>query len=478
MKKIIILMFLSLSFGAKAELNDLHFYSKKDFFDKVALEVTIEKDPSMLAELADIGYSYDLAPIHIAVIEENKEALYEIIKYKEYIDVKNKYDQTALMLALKNGLVDISKILIDSGASLNLIDLEGNTVNAYADVGNIDLSNLTKKEEKVINTTEKVEESKDFSSKEFKVIEENINQIVEMINKNVKKIEEISFNKNDYKGVIEKTNQEVENIKEKLIKQSTILLPIVKNNLDKIKLIDEQMLTIDKKATEIKEKILEIDNLNKKLIEKVKKIDELKEKIVEKNVKSEDQENSLNSIKNDIQNFEKTTNNNNNKLNLLENDDEILKIEPISNIIEEENENVAFLIIKENLMLILLIILSLFVLSYIILKGKFKKKDSEINNIETIIEEEKEVKEDNYLKNIKFKENKKEEKIDDNVVEDELNEILDDDPTEDDFDSIMEDEFDEILDDKDTEVDDYKGDELDSIMEDELNEIFNKKDDK
>lgn len=441
-KTILSTILLSFSLYSNAELNDLHFYSQNEHYNKVAMDSILENNPEYLLQLGKMGTKTDQAPIHIAVIDKNLPAIKEIIKYKEYVNVKNSNEQTALMLALKEGSEEIVKMLIEAGASVDDRDKEGNTVSAYAEVGNVDVSRFLKGSQKDVIKIQKQEYSIQSVDK-LKILEDNINDIIALIEKNESSINDIKSKKFESIEKFKEASLEINDIKEKLQKQAKILLPIVKNNLSTIKTINQQIKDINEKTIELKNSIKEIDELKNEIVIKLRVIDELKNSFEEskKDINKTNLEKELESI-NENKNVKK---NNEKKIdyNSIINDEEIMELKPINTIFDQDDSDSLLNKIQENIVLLVLFLIllsGLFGLLYI-----RKNKKEYVNNIDIIeSKEQNEEEKENVLDKIKIEENEYKE-IDDSdsfVVDEDFfsdkNELTNNEEENDvDFDSLI-----------------------------------------
>lgn len=291
MKKTIIALGLLLSASTYAEITNLHFYAQKEHFKEGIIESEISSDVLQLVELTPSKNGVKNAPIHVSVLDLNIDALKIFAKHKKYIDVKNSYDQTALMLSLKMGLKEYAKILIDGGASIESVDTQGNSVDAYANVGEINLSKLYKNRKRNIVSPEIEDEDEnvsDFSNEEIidseyyariDRVEENLIDIVNLIGQHDSVIENIKNSKVNVKDELEKANKDIITLKNNLNKQAKILIPIIRSNKNTINAIDKQMTIITEKAKALSDKIGDINNLREEVIKKLNDVKNIEDKL-------------------------------------------------------------------------------------------------------------------------------------------------------------------------------------------------------
>lgn len=68
--------------------------------------------------------------LHLAIIENKPQLAYHIISlypHPDYLDIRNKWSQSALHLACLTGQIELARYLIVSGSTIDLIDVNGDT---------------------------------------------------------------------------------------------------------------------------------------------------------------------------------------------------------------------------------------------------------------------------------------------------------------------------------------------------------------
>lgn len=403
MKKTVIALALGLSVSTSvlAELTNLHFYAQKEHFKEGIIEFEISSNKEQLKELAISQSGIKNAPIHIAVLEKNIDALKIFANHKEFIDVRNSNEQTALMLALKKGMRDYAKILINAGASIDAVDAQGNVVDAYAKVGGINLKKLYDARKRDIvnenveseNTSELQEDSVIDSEYYSRLdrLEENFVGVVDIIGKHDSVIKNIKDSKVNVKDELERATNDILNLKNNLNKQAKILIPIVKSNKYTIDAINKQIVIIDKKSAELSDKIESLNELKKEVMDRMEDI---------KNIEASLDETKKNLLKDELEQILES-NNAPKQAEIKESDllgddsdldSQLLEDTNLKIIMVEEEEPTTMEkvldVIKTNIMLISLIALLSILLIYILIKNKTKKEKAKKVKEKEVIESE------------------------------------------------------------------------------------------
>ena len=96
---------------------------------------------------------------HAVYVKCNEEVLQAIISHGTNINAKNKWNQTALVLAYHNGYINAIRMLLEAGADSKLTDAEGNTLLHHAVYGGTDAEVIQAIVDKGVNVDDQNKEN-------------------------------------------------------------------------------------------------------------------------------------------------------------------------------------------------------------------------------------------------------------------------------------------------------------------------------
>lgn len=129
---------------------------KQDMFNETPLYVAIINKKNRVLDcliknskkLKDIITIIGMTPLHLAVKVKNEKAVEELISQPIDVDMLDEEGQTAMLYAVKKGYTRIAKMLINKGANVNQIELDGGAslidwacFRGYVDMVNLLLDN-------------------------------------------------------------------------------------------------------------------------------------------------------------------------------------------------------------------------------------------------------------------------------------------------------------------------------------------------
>jgi ankyrin repeat protein len=388
MKKILLSVMISaLSSYVVADFNNLHAYATIDT-DGSLVQSEINRNPEQLAELNDTEPStVNDAPIHIAVKAQNLAVVKEMAKIKEYIDVKNSYGQTALMIALREGFSDIAAELRSAGASLDAIDSQGNKIDAYARVGNISIDELEnyRSSRDVISTNQgsrRSTETENVENNEYQErpmltlqqvnrideIEQTINSILDLLNEKDEAIEGLSNDSDYLLGELSTASADIESLKSNLQRQAQVLIPMVRENLQMINSINGQIRQMENLVEDLSNEESNVVEMSESIKESIQsEIDAIALKQIELEEKYAEMEELRERV-----NEQENTQSQRNTQPTVQTSSGFPDLPTVTNVPTFDEPSIIDQLMN-NLMYILAGIGALFAVFYILFKDKFKK---------------------------------------------------------------------------------------------------------
>ncbi|XP_041370015.1 E3 ubiquitin-protein ligase MIB2-like isoform X2 [Gigantopelta aegis] len=114
---------LDLTIANERGFNPLQWAAFHGKFGGTLVEKTILRNKSLI----DVKLEDGSTPLHIAAINDHKEATEILIKQGADVNIKDKNEATPLHLACDRGFVGATKILVNAGADVNMVDVNKNT---------------------------------------------------------------------------------------------------------------------------------------------------------------------------------------------------------------------------------------------------------------------------------------------------------------------------------------------------------------